>query len=241
MPIGDKLAKMQDAWKESEQQYKTTFGGEKIPEGQYIARVQKAALREAKTSGKIMIGREHVIMEGDLKGSVVFDNMQLETPLGLAFTRRWIERMGYVSPDEVNGLLDVCNDITEKAPTVKIAVKHSGDFVNVDVLEVLEDGGAATAGAASEASAETATTAPAGKTAAKKAGAASPKEKVRDDDDRIKDARELAAAWGIKLPKTADTLPKIRKELSEYTFARKECTKSDLALLEELELAGSLT
>lgn len=240
MNIAEKLKEAQARWQESEKQYKTTFGGEKVPEGTYLARVQKVSIREAKSSGRLMIGREHVIIDGDMKGSAVFDYLQLETELGFAFTRRWIERMGYQAPDDAVGIVDICTDITEKAPTVKIAVKHSGDFINVDVLEVVNEGEETPEETSEEAEDEESTEETpkqvSTKTAAKKSVAPSGKEKPRDDDDRIADAQELAAAWGIKLPRSADTLPKIRKELTDYEFPRKECTKSDIALLEELSL-----
>lgn len=243
MNLVEKLKQAQERWAESEAQYKKTFGGEKVAEGTYLAKVTKVRLEENKNNGKLRIAREHIILEGEMKGVPVIDNLQLETPLGMPFARRWLERMGYESPEEIERLIDICEDITKESPTVKIMVKHSGDYINVDVLEVIENIEAVKPNEQIELEVEEVETEPQDetlpvkKTAAKKATPIKKEqEKVRDDDDRINDARDLASAWGISIPKSIDTLPKIRKELSEYEFSRKDCTKSDIALLEELSL-----
>jgi len=136
--FGDKLKGMKSGWDESQNQYDTMFGGVKIDAGDYIAQVQMAKLTESKSSGKLMIRREHLIVEGSWKGTVVYDNMMLETPMGMTFIRRWFEMMGYAAPDDPSEIEDVIEAIAEESATVKIAVKHSGDFINVAVIEVIE-------------------------------------------------------------------------------------------------------
>jgi hypothetical protein len=115
------------------------FGGIKIEPGQYIARLQSAKVVESKSTGKLMVRREHVILQGEMEGMVVFDNLQLETPMGLTFLRRWFDQMGYESPADSSEIEDTIAAINKDAATVKILVKHSGDFVNVSVIEVMEE------------------------------------------------------------------------------------------------------
>lgn len=136
--FSDKLKTMTSSWSESQNQYDTMFGGVKIDPGEYIAKVQMAKLTESKSSGKLMIRREHLIVEGSWKGTVVYDNMMLETPMGMTFVRRWFEMMGYSAPEDPAEIEDVIEAIAEEAATVKIVVKHSGDFINVAVIEVIE-------------------------------------------------------------------------------------------------------
>lgn len=136
--FASKLSGMKEGWDESQNQYDTMFGGVKIDAGDYIARVQSIKLTESKSSGKLMVRREHLIIEGSWKGTVVYDNMMLETPMGMTFLRKWFEQMGYTAPDDPADIEDVLEAIAEEAATVKVAVKHSGDFINVAVVEVIE-------------------------------------------------------------------------------------------------------
>lgn len=140
MSVKERLKKMKKSYEESQNTYNQMFGGSMIPEGTYIAKLSSAKFKEAKSSGKLMIQRNHVILEGEYSGMVAFDNMQVETEWGFVFIRRWIEIMGYECPDaeEMETFIDLLNAITEESPVVKIEVKHSGTFVNVDVIERLE-------------------------------------------------------------------------------------------------------
>ena len=136
----ERLSAMKGAWESSQGAYDQIFGGMKVPAGLYQARLQSAKLTESKTSGKLMIRREHLITEGQYKGMIAWDNMMLETPNGLVYVRRWIELMGYECPsvnDFEEQLEATIEAIVDEAPDVKIQVIHDGDFVNVSVAELL--------------------------------------------------------------------------------------------------------
>lgn len=134
--FAEKLRAMRETWRESSAVYDSTFGGVKVDPGQYTARLQSAKIVESKTSGNLMIRREHVILDGQFKGSIVRDNMNLSNAMGMSFVRHWIDQMGYEPPDDPEGIEEVLDVICSDAPLCKIAVKQSGDFVNVSVIEV---------------------------------------------------------------------------------------------------------
>lgn len=136
----ERLGAMKGAWESSQGAYDQMFGGMKIPEGLYEARLQSAKLTESKKSGKLMIRREHLITAGKFKGMIAWDHMMLETPNGLVWVRRWIEMMGYQCPgtDDFEEQLEATIDaIVDEAPDVKIQIIHDGEFVNVSVNELL--------------------------------------------------------------------------------------------------------
>lgn len=136
-----KLAGMKTAYDDSQNQYDSMFGGAKVPAGNYVAKLQSAVIKESQSSGKLMIAREHLITEGEFANITIYDNIMLETPMGFTFVRRWVDMMGYEQPEQPEEIEDIVSDIAEEAPVVKIRIKHSGDFVNVSVIEVLDGTG----------------------------------------------------------------------------------------------------
>lgn len=135
----ERLAAMEESWNQSQGAYDQMFGGVDIPEGVYEARLQSARITESKSSGKLMIRREHLITEGEYKGMVAWDNMMLETPNGLVYVRRWIEMMGYECPsaNEFENLEDIIEAIVNESPDVKVRLTRDGDFTNIAIVELL--------------------------------------------------------------------------------------------------------
>ncbi|NIP40486.1 MAG: hypothetical protein GTN39_03120 [Candidatus Aenigmarchaeota archaeon] len=129
-----RLNKMNDDWKDG----KDTPPGP--PDGTYAFQLQKAELREAQSSGKLYIAREHLVIDGEYEGEVVRDMMSLETDRGPYYIAKWIEKMGYEAPDKAKDIPDTLEAIQNDAPTYTGSIKHSGDFINVRVMEVLEGG-----------------------------------------------------------------------------------------------------
>lgn len=110
------------------------------PDGTYAMQLQNCEIREAQTSGKLYIAREHLVIDGEFEGEVVRDMMSLETDRGPYFISRWIDQMGYESPDKASDLPETLEAIKNDAPTYTASLKHSGDFINVRVQEVLDSG-----------------------------------------------------------------------------------------------------
>lgn len=141
-----KLRKMKSGWANSKQSYKEMFGASDIPEDVYVAKLQDTELTES-NAGKLRIKREHVILEGDHKGVVVRDGLNLENEYGPVFCRRWFALLGVDIPEEPEELEEVLGEVKDAAPVCKIRVRHSGDFTNVDVISVVdEDGGSGEGG-----------------------------------------------------------------------------------------------
>ena len=136
-----KLANLKSSYQDSKNVYDTQFGGVKIPGGDYIAQLQKCELKEAKSTGKLMIQRQHIILSGDFPGCVVWDYLHLETPMGFVFARKWIDQMGYTAPDDPEEIEALVEEISKEKSRVKINLKNSGDFTNITVIELLDNEG----------------------------------------------------------------------------------------------------
>ncbi len=129
------LAKSKDKWNASKQQAKTLF--EKVPEGEYVFKSGGFTIVPSNSSGNLMIKRKHIVMDGDHKGASVYDNMMIETDLGMAFIRRWLEIVGVTPPDNPEELVDICAELTKNGYIAKGSVKHSGEYVNVRIEELI--------------------------------------------------------------------------------------------------------
>jgi len=224
--FSSKLAGMKQAWADSSTVYDSTFGGIKIDAGQYLARLQSAKITESKSSGKLMIRREHVILEGQFKGMIVYDNLNLETPMGMSFVRRWIEQMGYDQPDvdKPEEIEDIVAAISQEAPTVKVAVKHSGDFVNVSIIELITTDSAAGESGQAQAKAE--------------ASSSAKKEKVAPWDEKNPLKENLFAfCKGQDIStQSDDTIEVLKERIREYTYPKEQMTDEEQKLFAEAGL-----
>lgn len=129
-----RLKGMETAWKQG----KDVAPGP--PDGVYTLQLQAASLKVAESSGKLYIGREHLVIDGEFSGEVVRDMLSLETEKGPYFVAQWIEQMGYAPPDSVEEIEEVVNAISAANPTYTGSIKRSGDFINVRVRELLSSG-----------------------------------------------------------------------------------------------------
>ena len=237
----DRLNGMKENWDQSENQYNSMFGGVKIPAGDYIARVQMVKLAEAKSSGKLMIKREHMIAEGAHTGSVVYDNMMLETPMGMSFVRKWFENMGYESPNDPSEIEDILVSINEEAALVKIAVKHSGDFTNVAVIEVIEEEDGSNSKEPEPEPEEKKETKKSQKSSkktkktknkkAKSAPEPEPEEENPDEAALIKEMFIFCKAQDIETEES-DDVEQLGERIREYDWPKAELTETELEMFE---------
>jgi hypothetical protein len=117
----------------------------RVPPGQYRMQLQNAEVTESMTSGKLLIIREHIIIDGEFLGRVVRDFISLETDFGPRMTAQFIQQMGMEPPERIDALPDILAAITEAAPKYLARVKHSGDFLNVSIGKLLDTGEVGTA------------------------------------------------------------------------------------------------
>jgi len=260
------LASMKKTWKSSKKVYDTMFAGAKVPEGVYIAQVQKCALKESKSSGNLMIARQHLILEGEYKGTMLFDNMQLETEYGPVFARKWIETVGYETPEDIEELPELLEAIASEGPVCKVAVKHSGDFVNVNVSEMLDSGildelGISTTvdpdeedstsdegddgddddddGSAEQEEDVEVVEEEKPKAKAKAKAKAKPKAKSKKESLSEKDLKEFCVSQDIDF-EDSDDFDTLKELISEFTYNRSELDAKEVKLLEALGLGDDI-
>ena len=245
--FSDKLDGMKQNWEDSQNQYDSMFGGVKIDAGEYIARVQGAKVTESKASGKLMIRREHLIVEGANKGAVIFDMLMLETPMGLTFVRRWFEQMGYESPSDPSDIEEIVEAIAEEAATVKIAVKHSGDFINVAVIEVIADDEYEELNAETDEE-KTAEKKPSGKAGKKKVEKEKEPEDMPEEEEAPEDdnnAELLSDMFAFCKSQDIDTEPDddveaLGERISEYKWPEEELTDEEKEMFESAEIGDAI-
>jgi hypothetical protein len=239
--FADKLNGMKNSWDDSKNQYDSMFGGVKIPADTYLAQMQSVKLKESKSSGKLMIQREHVIIEGQFKGTVVYDNMQIETPMGMTFIRRWFEQMGYEAPADPAEIEDVIRAIAEDAALVKIQVKHSGDYVNVSVIEVVETSSANAPSASREEPKAEEPKAEEPKAEKPKTSSGKTKEKANDSEDAeiIKGLHDFCKAQDIETEED-DTLDVLKERVKEYKWPVEEMTEEEIELFTNAGIADAI-
>jgi len=230
--FAEKLKGMKQTWAESSTVYDSTFGGIKVDPGQYVARLQSAKIVESKTSGNLMIRREHVILEGQFQGMIVYDNMNLANAMGMSFVRRWIDQMGYEAPsaDKPEELEDVIAAVIAEAPTVKIAIKHSGDFVNVSIIELLQTGNERPESDAGSTSSEQ-TPPPSHKSTPKGA----PTKEEKEEDVLAKRLFAFCKAQDIATEKD-DTVDVLKERIREYSYPEGDLTDEEKELFKDADI-----
>lgn len=127
------LAQMQKAWKEG----KDTPPGP--PNGVYELQVQSASLKKAATSGKLMTFWEFMVLGGEYEGNVFRDVISLAMESGPYRVGQRIRRLGLDAPDDIGELPALFDLIAATNPIVRGRVQHSGDFINVNVQELLAE------------------------------------------------------------------------------------------------------
>ena len=118
-----------------------SFSGEKVPEGKYEMKLFPIKFNEKEKDGvvKVSLQRSFTVLSGENQGMTQMDFMQLGHKVGLSFAMRFISVMGYEIPDSPAEWPEIIESINSEEPLVIAEVVHSGDFVNVRVLELLED------------------------------------------------------------------------------------------------------
>lgn len=110
------------------------------PAGVYRMQLQNAEM-QVSSSGNPMVRREHLILDGQFTGEVVFDFISLSNELGDYNLSRWIEMMGYERPTDPEELPETIEAIATDTPTVQGRVRVARGFRNVDVQRLLDTSG----------------------------------------------------------------------------------------------------
>lgn len=129
---------MKGTWKKAGGEYDTMFGASKLEEGEYIVKLQKAVLKEK--NGSMKIAREHVVVDGEDKGVVIYDQVNMDNEKSLAFLWRWVEKMGFEIPEDPEDLVELLEELVESEPVVLVDVKQNdAGFTNINIIELMDE------------------------------------------------------------------------------------------------------
>lgn len=111
-----------------------------VPGGKYNFQCQKLELTES-ASGKLMLKREHYVLDGEHAGDVARDNICIETDFGYRQLAIYIEQMGYTVPTDAEELEDIFTAIQNDAPCYSGTVKYraGSDFANVNIESLIDN------------------------------------------------------------------------------------------------------
>jgi hypothetical protein len=239
--FAQRLAGMKSTIEESKGTYDSMFAGVKIDPGTYIVRLQSAKIVETKSSGKLMIAREHIVTEGQWHGHVIRDYMNLESTMGMAFVRQWIDQCGYEFPDtNPEELEDVIEAIANESFVCKATIKQSGDFINLSVNEILSSSGDKTE------TKETPKEEPKKEESKKSEKTTSKKETKKEepvvDEEQQKILKGLFAFCKNQDIETekGDTLEVLQERIKEYEFPEEEMSEEEITLFESAELSSAI-
>lgn len=110
---------------------------DKVPPGVYEAMIESAEVTQAQ-SGRLQIKRKFIVRDGQYAGMPIWDYMGLDTEQSAGFVKRWIEQMGFVSPQSAEDLEETVDTISSEHAIVQVQVTQSGDFTNVRVQKVIQ-------------------------------------------------------------------------------------------------------
>ncbi len=211
-------------WTEAKEEQKRMFGADDLPDLLTCrAQLSKAEFKEK--DGKVRLNRGFTIVDGDHAGVSVFDGFNMDSSMGMAWARQWIEQHGYECPEDVGDLPEYVEAIEKSEPIYQVQIKRSGDFLNVRVLSVEEAGegsetaeGEAKAGAEAEAEGEV--------------------EKTEDElaeEALVERMNAFCVGNGIEV-ESDDTSETLKEKMDGYTYEQKDLSEEEIALLTELGL-----
>lgn len=133
-----KLKKGKAQWGKSKERYDEMFAGRELPEDVYVTKLQDCSFVESGDS--VSIKRSFLVIEGEHKGVVVSDRLNLFHEIGAAFVRKWLRTMDVDNVEEIDieDLEDIMVEFNNDVPVCKVRVKQ-GDFTNVEVLSLLDE------------------------------------------------------------------------------------------------------
>lgn len=110
-----------------------------VPSGKYQMQLQALTLTATSAGDKLMVKREHLIIDGEHDGEVAYDNLVL-TEFGQAQLAEFIRKCGFEVPDDPEELPEVLTAISEQAPQYVATVTSRDGFNNVRIDRMLEEG-----------------------------------------------------------------------------------------------------
>ncbi len=130
--LKSRLKKMQKGWSGATPRR----GGFPVPDDTYDCKIKSATLEEAKSSDRLQINWEFVVLDGDYEGKVFHKYDGLDRPESLDFVQGAFETLELDIPDDVEDI----GEPLEAAVGLEceVTVKTVDEFTNVYINDLLE-------------------------------------------------------------------------------------------------------
>lgn len=234
--FASQLASLGKTWAGAKAKQDEMFGGQQLPAAQYTAQLVGCKLILTKQSQKLAVTRNFLIVDGEYEGKTISDMMGLNfNELSPVFLRRWIEQMGYAAPEDLAAELEnVLQAIGKDANYVKIKVRLSGQYYNIDVLETWsskDETGEGESEAAPEGEGEA-------EADVGEAGASEGEGGEADDPETLAALMLFGSSQdlGDVTISDEDTIDSIKEKLSDFTWKPEELAEGEGDLLESVGL-----
>jgi hypothetical protein len=135
----DRVADLKDDWNRAKEQARTF--GPSLPDGAYIAQLTTVSISESKSSERLQVAWEYVVVEGESVGTLIRDYDGLETEQNLTWLMRKLDRLGY-DPTELDAgdLEAVMEELVARKPVLRVRLRTKGDYQNCYIDRVLDAG-----------------------------------------------------------------------------------------------------
>ena len=135
----------EDAVKETKEAAANQF--KEVPDGNYVCRLEKLELGEARKTGKPMLKGQFRICEGEFKKQCLFVNQVCTSGFPMHKALEFLRSLDVLDEMEVdfNGnyadFNDLLLDIAEESEGLRFLVKKSkdGDYTRIECVETYED------------------------------------------------------------------------------------------------------
>jgi hypothetical protein len=105
---------------------------DKVDPGKYQAKIEAAAINNAKSSGRLQVSWELTIINGDFQGRKLFKHDGIDTVEGRSFFRGTLAKLGHEWPDDPEDLPEVLEELLETYVAVTVRNrKDDEDNINI--------------------------------------------------------------------------------------------------------------
>jgi len=131
-----KLRALKKVWAEA----KESGGFTDFEDGFYEAELKEAELQESKSSGRLQVLMVWEVVEGDEKGKSYRDYQGIDNEVGAAILMGNLVTLGAEEVDSPEDLGETLTDLQERGIVARVELKTKGDFQNLRIRKVLENG-----------------------------------------------------------------------------------------------------
>ena len=135
MSIWDQLNKYEEAFQKAEVK-EDTGGFQKLPDGRYKVKINRAAVEENKNSGNPQMKWEFIVVEGNYEGRCIWRVSQLDAAERVGWLKQDLYNLGYKleSLTELKSTLEKTID-----QIIEVNLKTKGEHQNVYINSVNVD------------------------------------------------------------------------------------------------------